>query len=105
NDPLFLRTPKGVVPTARATELAAPISAVLAQARKVISSAEPFDPGRSERRFTIGAPDAIPAVVLPPLLAELAKRAPGIDLALRQLLPAPGGRRRARAWQRVFAEL
>src|ERR1044072_3063937 len=26
NDPLFLRTPKGVVPTARATELAGPIA-------------------------------------------------------------------------------
>jgi len=105
NDPLFLRTPKGVVPTARATELAAPISAVLAQARKVLSSAEPFDPGRSERRFTIGAPDAISAVVVPPLLAELAKRAPGIDLALRQLLPTPGESTPERAWQGVFADL
>lgn len=33
NDPLFLKTPKGVVPTARATELAAAIAEVLACAR------------------------------------------------------------------------
>ena len=51
NDPLFLRTPKGVVPTARATELAAPIADVLARVRSVISTAEPFDPAKSTRRF------------------------------------------------------
>src|SRR6476659_1149217 len=51
NDPLFLRTPKGVVPTARALELATPIAEVLAGARRVISSAEPFEPARSTRRF------------------------------------------------------
>src|SRR3954468_4613468 len=62
NDPLFLRTPKGVVPTARASELAAPIADALARVRSVISSAEPFDPATSTRRFAIGAPDAISAV-------------------------------------------
>ena len=71
NDPLFLKTPKGVVPTARATELAAPIADVLARVRSVISTAEPFDPATSTRRFTIGAPDGVSAVFLPPLLAEL----------------------------------
>ena len=55
NDPLFLRTPKGVVPTARATELSGPVADVLARARSVISTAEPFDPATSTRRFTIGA--------------------------------------------------
>src|SRR5918992_3316226 len=54
NDPLFLRTPKGVVPTARATELAEPVADILARARRVIAAAEPFDPATSTRRFTIG---------------------------------------------------
>ena len=54
NDPLFLKTPKGVVPTARAAELQAPIADVLAQVRQVVASAGPFDPARSARRFTIG---------------------------------------------------
>ena len=39
NDPLFLKTPKGVVPTARATELAAPIADVLTRVRSVVSTA------------------------------------------------------------------
>src|SRR5688500_18585850 len=55
NDPLSLRTPRGVVPTARATELSGPVADVLARARSVISTAEPFDPARSTRRFTIAA--------------------------------------------------
>src|SRR5688500_1119224 len=59
NDPLFLKTPKGVVPTARATELAAPIAEILAHVRSVIATAEPFDPAKSTRRFTIGAPDGV----------------------------------------------
>jgi len=105
NDPLFLRTPKGVVPTARATELAAPIAEVLARVRSVISTAEPFDPARSTRRFTIGAPDGVSAVFLPPLLAELRQAAPGIDISVRQLLPTPGETSPERAWRFAFAEL
>ena len=44
NDPLFLRTPKGVVPTARAIELAEPVADILARIRNVVATAEPFDP-------------------------------------------------------------
>src|SRR6185436_10532305 len=80
NDPLFLRTPKGVVPTARATQLAEPVADVLARVRSVISSAEAFDPAKSARRFIVGAPDGIAAVILHPLLAMLKRNAPTIDL-------------------------
>jgi DNA-binding transcriptional LysR family regulator len=105
NDPLFLRTPKGVVPSARATELAEPVADILGRVRSVISTAEPFDPATSRRRFTVGAPDAVSAVVLPPLLANLRRAAPGIDISLRQLLPPPGGVTSERAWQPALADL
>jgi DNA-binding transcriptional LysR family regulator len=88
NDPLFLKTPKGVVPTARATELAEPIADILARVRSVISTAEPFDAARSARRFTIGAPDGVSAVLLPPLFAHIRRKAPRIDVGVRNLLPA-----------------
>src|SRR5262245_14872338 len=61
NDPLFLRTPKGVVPTARALELGGPVADILARVGRVMASAVPFDPTRSARRFVIGAPDAVMA--------------------------------------------
>ena len=104
NDPLFLRTPKGVVPTARATQLAEPIAEVLARVRSVISTAEPFDPARSARRFIVGAPDGVAAVILHPLLAALKGSAPNIDLGLRQLLPPQGGSTE-RAWEPALAAL
>lgn len=85
-DPLFLRQPKGVVPTERARQLAAPVADVLDRARQVISRAEKFDPRHSVRRFVIGAPDAVTAVLLPPVLNALRREAPGIDLAVRNLV-------------------
>lgn len=105
NDPLFLKTPKGVVPTARATDLAEPIADILARAREVISSAAPFDPASSTRRFTIGAPDGVSAVLLPPLLVKLMRVAPRIDVSVRQLLPTQGETSPDRAWRSAFADL
>ena len=105
NDPLFLRTPKGVLPTARASALAEPIADVLARARNVIAAAEPFDPARSRRRFIIGAPDGLSSVFLSPLLTRLQRHAPGIDIGLRQLLPPSGGQSVDRAWLPALAEL
>lgn len=105
NDPVFVRTPKGVVPTARAIELAAPIADILVRVRSVISTAEPFDPATSTRRFTISAPDGVSAVFLPPLLAALRQAAPGIDVGIRQLLPTQGETSPERAWRSAFADL
>lgn len=85
-DPLFLRQPKGVVPTERASALAGPVADILERTRQVLSHAEKFDPRHSARRFVIGAPDAISAVLLPPLLARLRRDAPAIDLGVRNLI-------------------
>lgn len=105
NDPVFLRTPKGVVPTARARDLAGPIGLVLAGARGVIATAQPFDPATSTRQFVIGAPDGVSALFLQPLLAALRGSAPGVDLRLRQLMPPAGGRAGATAWEPALIEL
>ena len=86
HDPLFLRQPKGVAPTERARQLAAPVADILDRARQVMASAERFDPAKTARRFVIGAPDAMSAVLLPPLLAELRRAAPRIDLGVRNLV-------------------
>jgi DNA-binding transcriptional LysR family regulator len=90
DDPLFLRTPKGVVPSARAVELASPIAEILARVKSVVGSVQRFDPAVSARRFTVGASDATWAVLLPRLTATLSHAAPGIDLAIHHLLPMSG---------------
>src|SRR5512134_799272 len=87
NDPLFLKHPKGVVPTALAEELAEPIARILEQARAVFGSAEVFDARRSTRRLTIGAPDGIAAVMLPPVLADVRVEAANVGIGIRELQP------------------
>ena len=99
DDPLFLKTPKGVVPSERALELAAPIAEILDRVRTVVATAAPFDPATSTRRFMIGAPDAAATVLLPPLLAELNRIAPGIDIGVQNILP------HLHAWEPRLAEL
>src|SRR5262245_39519579 len=86
HDPLFLRNPKGVVPSERALALAPSISDVLARTRMVVAAAEPFEAAKSIRRFVLGAPDGVSAVLLPSLLAKTRKAAPGISLAVRNLV-------------------
>lgn len=97
NDPLFLKHPKGMVPTTRATELAEPIGRILAQVRTVVGDSAPFDAATSSRRFIIGASDGMAAVILPPLLKSIRRKAPKIDIAMRHLQPDP--------WDRAFADL
>jgi len=87
NDPLFLKHPKGVAPTERAESLREPVDRILAQIRQVVATSEPFDAARSQRTFTIGAPDAIAAVVVPAALAEVRGEAPGVRLRVRDLEP------------------
>jgi DNA-binding transcriptional LysR family regulator len=87
HDPLFLRNPKGVVPTARALELAGPVADILGRVRTVLGGAEAFDPARSSRRFAIGAPDGVSAVLLPRLFADVERTAPRIDLCEQTIRP------------------
>mgnify|MGYP002778418074 CR=1 FL=1 len=104
DDPLFLRTPRGVVATDRAEELRAPVADALAKLRTILSTPEAFDPASSQRRFMLGAPDGISAVVLPLLLARLGT-APGVRIGCRELLPDPGEAAPERAWRSSFALL
>lgn len=105
NDPLFLKTPDGVKPTERARALAAPIAEVLARVDGIVSSAGPFDPKTARRCFNIGAPDAISAIFLAPLVAHLAREAPGIDIRLLQLMPQHHGKPTSQVWQTTLSEL
>ncbi|TIM70462.1 MAG: LysR family transcriptional regulator, partial [Mesorhizobium sp.] len=58
------------------------------------------DPATAMRRFAIGAPDGVSAVILRPLLAELSRIAPRIDVGVRQILPSP-----ARVWRSAIVDL
>ncbi|MBL8381446.1 MAG: LysR family transcriptional regulator [Burkholderiales bacterium] len=80
DDPLLLRTSRGMVPTPRALELAAQGGALLEQARMLMQGARAFEPVRAERTFRVIATDYVLSVMLPPLQALLEARAPGIGI-------------------------
>lgn len=105
NDPLFLRTPRGVVPTARAKELAEPIAEILSRVEGVMRSALPFDAATTSRRFMIGAPDAVLASAMVPLLKRLKTRAPHVDVGLIHLMPTRHAGRVQQPWQESLDKL
>lgn len=102
DDPLFLPTPRGMTPTARADALAPLARDLVAQAQALAASAAPFDPATSTRRFRLGAPDAAVATMVPGLVERLSREAPGIDLSLVALLPAPRTIGPEEAWRHVI---
>jgi DNA-binding transcriptional LysR family regulator len=83
-DPLFVRTPRGILPTPRAEALAGPLKRLLADAEALVA-AERFDPANAERTFTISTTDYMQYAVVMPFVGALRRAAPGIRLAIRPL--------------------
>ncbi|RIL05203.1 MAG: transcriptional regulator [Proteobacteria bacterium] len=81
DDPLFVRTRHGVVPTPRAEALAEPLARWLADARELVAPAR-FEPAASERTFSISANDYMQHALLVPFARALERRAPRAALAL-----------------------
>ena len=82
DDPLLVRTSQGMRPTPRALALAAPLRRTLEEVEALVYDRPAFVPARARRTFTVAAPDYAKAVLLPPVLAQLAREAPGVDLVL-----------------------
>ena len=81
-DPLFVRRPNGMQPTARAVEIAPRVDALLALATEVVNGPQAFDPTSSQRIFRVSAPDFAGSLLAAPLIGALAKSAPGARLSL-----------------------
>lgn len=105
NDPLFLRTPRGVIPTDRALELAPRIAEVLAGVRAVLQEAAPFDPATSTRRFRLGVGDAFLCTAGPTLAARLASLAPDVGVSVLHILPSFRQSLDEGPWDHVLAML
>ncbi|QNK01348.1 LysR family transcriptional regulator [Dyella telluris] len=81
DDPLFIRTQRGIAPTLRALELAGPVKQILGDIETLLRPAA-FDPARADMVLNIAATDYALQVVVTPFLAELRRRAPGIRVAV-----------------------
>jgi DNA-binding transcriptional LysR family regulator len=83
DDPLFVRGPTGLVPTARALALTGPLRHALDHVRSMVVVPQ-FDPGASTICFRLAMSDYGAALILPRLLAYLRANAPGIELIVIQ---------------------
>ena len=80
-DPLFVRTPAGMLPTPLAQQFAAPLAQALATLHAALNQRAAFAPTHSERLFTIGMTDIGEIYFLPTLMDALARAAPGVALS------------------------
>lgn len=78
-DPLFVKSGRGIVATARAEGLALQARELLGALERFARSSD-FDPARWKTIFTIAANDFQRDLLLPPLMARLRTQAPGLAL-------------------------
>ena len=86
DDPLFVRAPGGLQPTARAVEMAPGVREGLVQLRGALSPTL-FDPASAVRRFTIAAGSYFCVLLVPELIARVRELAPGVMVRIQPLGP------------------
>jgi len=83
DDPLFVRSPKGVSLTPRAESLVAPVRSGLVTLARAVREPARFEPATSSRTFVLAAPDLVTWVGIPALVAELDEVSPGVGVVVR----------------------
>src|SRR5450432_3894176 len=73
DDPLLVRSGRGMVLTPRAEALVGPLHTMLLDVQRLVRGRAMFEPATAERRFVIAAPDFLATMLLPRLL-EVATR-------------------------------
>ncbi len=86
-DPLFVRTPRGMEPTARARALADPVRGILEAVKATLYSTPEFDPASSRREFRLALSDIGEGIYLPLALPSIGAAAPGVTLRSVSMAP------------------
>jgi len=81
DDPLFSRAQRGIVPTLRALELAAPVKKILNETEALLQP-KVFNPSSAEMTITLAATDYALKAVIVPFIAKLRQQAPNIRVAV-----------------------
>lgn len=86
-DPLFVNSPRGLLPTPRAEAVSAPLADALRTLDGLVVPSKPFDPATSAYTLSIALPDAL-APIVPRLIAAFAGDAPLFDLRVMPVVPS-----------------
>ena len=84
-DQLLVRGPGGLVYTPRAESLIGQIDQIIALLGNVTSLPEAFEPHSSRRVFKLAGTDFVEFFLLPPLMGNLAREAPSIEIEFNEL--------------------
>ena len=84
-DELFVRTGRGLRPTARAEALAEPVAEILGRVRDEFLQSASFDPASASVTFRIAHSDVGAYVLWPRIVRAVRAQAPNIGLAMRVL--------------------
>ena len=76
NDPLFVRTAQGMVPTPMAQNIIGPVRNALSLLRVSVQESRIFNPLQAVKTYRISMTDLTEAVILPPLFQRLRRLAP-----------------------------
>lgn len=85
NDPLFIRTGKGMKPTPTAQNIIGQIREALATLRQSVQQCSLFEPSTSDRTFNISMGDYAESLLLTHLFQQLAEKAPGVKIEVHPL--------------------
>lgn len=85
DDPLFVRTAEGMLPTPRAEALIGTARLALEMLRRLSDLHTDFDPATAKRRFCICMTDASHITLLPAILGHVRRAAPGIRIEAAQI--------------------
>lgn len=79
-DALFVRTPTGMVPTARARALEEPVRRMLAVLEREILVSKDFCPAEATNEFRLATSDGGEVAFLPPILKVVSQEAPNVKI-------------------------
>ena len=85
NDPLFVRTSEGMVPTPVSQNIIGSIRQSLELMRSSVQESESFKPRLSDKRFRISMTDLTQAMLLPELFEGMKKKAPKVSIECYQV--------------------
>ncbi|MEK1940947.1 MAG: LysR family transcriptional regulator [Pseudomonas sp.] len=80
NDPLFVRTAQGMVPTPMAQNIIGPVRNALALLRVSVQESRTFNPLQANKTYRISMTDLTEEIILPPLFQRLRRQAPSVQI-------------------------